>query len=106
MTEHRHVELKDQDISEETRDRFEILKKKYPEVFSLSSKDIVHTNLVTMHVDMGDSLPFVKNHTHYLLNITAGFNKKLRHWNMQGSSKKHQPLGQPNCHGTQEICTW
>ena len=57
MTEHHHVELKDQDISQETRDRFEILKIKYPEVFSLSSQDIGHTNLVTMHVDMGDSPP-------------------------------------------------
>ena len=57
MTEYCHVELKDQDISQETRDRSEILKKKYPEVFSLSNQDIGHTNLVTMHVDMGDSLP-------------------------------------------------
>ena len=46
-----------QDISQETRDRFEILKKKYPEVFSLSSQDIGHTNLATMHVDTGDSSP-------------------------------------------------
>ena len=57
VTEHCCVELKDQDISQETRDRFEMLKKKYPVVFSLSIQDIVHTNLVTMHVDMGDSPP-------------------------------------------------
>ena len=58
VTEHHcHVELKDQDISQETRDRFDRLKEKYHEVFSLNSQDIGHTNLVTMHVDMGDSPP-------------------------------------------------
>ena len=57
VTEHHCIELKDQDISQETANRFEILKRKYPEVFSLSSQDVGHTNLVTMHVDMGDSPP-------------------------------------------------
>ena len=33
-TEHHHVELKDQHISQETKDRFEELKKKDSEVFS------------------------------------------------------------------------
>ena len=61
VTEHCHVELKDQGISEETKDRFEKLKKQYPSIFSLSSQDIGCTNLVTMHVDMGDTLLFVKN---------------------------------------------
>ena len=49
VTEHYHVELKDQEISQETKDRFEKLKNQYPEVFSLSSQDIGHTNLLTMH---------------------------------------------------------
>ena len=57
VTEHHHVELKDQDISQETKDRFVKLKEKYPEVFSLNSQDIGHTSLVTMHVDTGDSPP-------------------------------------------------
>ena len=55
VTEHHCVELKDQEISEETKDRFEKLKKQYPNIFSLSSQDIGYTNLVTMHVDTGDS---------------------------------------------------
>ena len=33
VTEHHHVELKDQEISQETRERFEKLKSKYPKVF-------------------------------------------------------------------------
>ena len=33
------------------------LKKNTPKFFSLSSQDIAHTNLVTMHVDTGDSPP-------------------------------------------------
>ena len=57
VTEHHHVELKDQKISQETNDKFEKLKQQYPEVFSLSSQDIGCTNLVTMHVNMGDSPP-------------------------------------------------
>ena len=102
MTEHHCVELKDQDISQQTRDRFEILKKKYPEVFSLSSQDIGHTNLVTMHVDMGDSPPICQK----------PYTSPLKHysWVQQEietlEHKEHQPLDQPNYHGTQEVCTW
>ena len=33
VTEHRRVELKDQEISEQTRQKFEKLKGKYPKVF-------------------------------------------------------------------------
>ena len=40
VTEHCHVELKDQEISQETRERFEELERKYPKVFSTSSQDI------------------------------------------------------------------
>ena len=57
ITEHRCVELKDQEISNETKQRFEKLKGKYPKVFSVSSEDIGQTNLITMHVDMGDNPP-------------------------------------------------
>ena len=57
VTEHQRVELKDQNISEQTRQKFEKLKGKYPKVFSTSSEDIGRTNLVTMHVDTGDNPP-------------------------------------------------
>ena len=57
VTEHHCVELKDQEISQETKKRFEQLKEKYQKFFSVSSQDIGHTNLVTMHVDMGDNPP-------------------------------------------------
>ena len=57
VIEHCRVELKDQEISQETKDRFEKLKEQYPEVFLLSSQDIGCTNPVTMHFDMGDSPP-------------------------------------------------
>ena len=40
VTEHQRVELKDQEISEQTRQKFEKLKGKYPKVFSTSSEDI------------------------------------------------------------------
>ena len=57
VTEHPCVELKDQEISEETKQRFEKLKGKYPKVFSVNSGDIGQTSLVTMHVDTGDNPP-------------------------------------------------
>ena len=56
VTEHRCMELKDQNISEETK-KFEELKEKYPKVFSLKNEDIGCTQLVTMDIDTGDSLP-------------------------------------------------
>ena len=57
VTEHRRVELRDQDVPKETKQEFEKLKEDYPEVFSLNNQDIGHTQLVTMHVDTGDSPP-------------------------------------------------
>ena len=57
VTEHRRMELKDQNISEETKRKFEELKEKYPTVFSLNNEDIGCTQLVTMDIDMGDSPP-------------------------------------------------
>ena len=55
VTEQCCVELKHQEISQETKERFKKLKEKYPKVFSVSSQDIGHTHLVTMHVDTGDN---------------------------------------------------
>ena len=54
VTEHRRVELRDQDVPKETKQEFEKLKD-FPEVFSLNNQDIGHTQLVTMHVNTGDS---------------------------------------------------
>ena len=51
------MELKDQDISPCTRNRFEALKKECNELFLINNQDIVHTSLVAMHVDMEDSPP-------------------------------------------------
>ena len=56
-TEHSHVYLRDHNASEKTKQEFEELKAKYPEVFSINNEDIGHTKLVTMDVDMGDSPP-------------------------------------------------
>ena len=56
VTEHRCIELKDQNISEDTKRKFEELKEQFPEVFSLNNEDIGCTQLVTMDVDMGDNL--------------------------------------------------
>ena len=57
VTEHRHMELKDHDISEDTRRKFKELKVQFPKVFSLNNEDISCTQLVTMDIDTGDSPP-------------------------------------------------
>ena len=57
VTEHQRVELKDQEIFEQTKQTFEKLRGKYPKVFSTSCEDIGWTNLVTMHVDTGNNPP-------------------------------------------------
>ena len=51
------VELKDQDVSQEMKQKSAKLKEKYPKVFSLNSQDIGRTNLITMQVDTGDNPP-------------------------------------------------
>ena len=57
IIEHHRVELKDHDASEETKQQFEELKTKFPEVFSLNNEDMGCTQLVTMDIDTGDSPP-------------------------------------------------
>ena len=70
VTEHRYMELKDQNISEETKKKFEELKERYPKVFSLNKEDIGYIQLVTMDIDMGDksssmSKPYTLPLKHY-----------------------------------------
>ena len=57
VTELRCMELKDQNISEDTKRKFKELKEQFSKVFSLSNEDIGCTQLVTMDIDMGDSPP-------------------------------------------------
>ena len=57
---HQQVELKDHDATEETKQHFEELCQQFPEVFLTNNEDIGRTNLITMDIDTGDSLPSVK----------------------------------------------
>ena len=50
VTEHHCVELKDQEISQEMRERFEKFKRKYPKVFLVNSQDIGRTNKLWLFV--------------------------------------------------------
>ena len=88
------MELKGQEISQETKDRFGTLKQQYPEVFSLRTARIldVQTWLQCM-LAWEIALPVVKNLTLCLLSITAGFNRKLRHWSVQEASEKASAIG-------------
>ena len=107
VIEHHHVELKDQEISQETRERFEKLKEKYPKVFSVSSQDIGRTNLVTMHVDTGDNPPICQKLYTLPLKHYSWVQQEIKTLRTCGShQKEYQPLGQPNSCCTQEVSTW
>ena len=45
VTEHHHMELKDHNALEKTKQEFKELQTKYPEVFSLNNEDIGHTHV-------------------------------------------------------------
>ena len=102
VTEHHRVELKDQEISKETKERFEKLKEKYPKVFSVSIQDIGRRNLVTMHVDTGDNPPPICQKPY-----TLPLKHYIRTLEHAGVIKKSiSPWASPIVCGTQEICTW
>ena len=107
VTEHQRVELRDQDVPEETKLEFEKLKADYPEVFSLNNQDIGHTQLVTMHVDTGDSPPICQKPLHFTfktlqLGTTGGRDPRESRYHQ----KEPQSMGQSNCCCSQEIHTW
>ena len=57
----RKVKLEDADITEETREKFEEMCDRHPEVFSKNNKDIGRITLIEMEIDTGDSLPIAQN---------------------------------------------
>ena len=93
VTEHHHLELKDQQISQKTRERFKELKGKYPKVFSTSSQDIARTNLVTMHVDTGDNPPICQKPYTLPLKHYSWVQQEIKHLSMQESSRRASALG-------------
>ena len=50
---HRNADLQDVEVS----DKFHELCSKYPQIFTYVSGEFGHTDLVTMDMDMGGSLP-------------------------------------------------
>ena len=86
--EHWKVELKDHDAPEETKQQFEELKAKYPEVFSLNNKDIRHTQLVTMDIDMGNSPPVCQKLYTLLLKHYSWVQQKIETLEQAGVIKK------------------
>ena len=56
---HRRLELKDHNVSADTKKHFEELCSQFPEVFSTNNEEIGCTNLITMDIDNSDSLPSV-----------------------------------------------
>ena len=73
---HRRVELKDHNATEETKKCFEELCQQFPEVFSTNNEDIGRTNLITMEIDTGDSLPSAKKPYTLPSNTMNGYNKR------------------------------
>ena len=84
VTEHCCVELKDQDISQETEKN---------QVFSVSSQDIGHTNLVTMHVDTGDNPPICQKPYTLPLKHYSWVQQEIKTLEWVESSKRASALG-------------
>ena len=83
---HWQVELKDHDAMEETKQCFEELCKQFPKVFSTSSEDIGRTNLITMDIDAGDSLPSAKKPYTLPLKHYEWVQQEIKAWSKQESS--------------------
>ena len=100
------MELRDQDVPKETKQEFEKLKEDYPEVFSLNNQDISHTQLVTMHVDTGDSPPICQKPYTLPLKHYSCVQQEIETLEQTGIIKRSQSMGQSNCCCSQEIQTW
>ena len=60
-----------------------------------------------MHVDTGDNPPICQKLYTLPLKHYSWVQQEIETLECRGShQEKHQPLGQPNCSGTQEVCTW
>ena len=104
---HRRVELKEHNVSVETKKRFEEFYQQFPEVFPMNNEDISRTNLITMDIDTGDSPPSAKEALYTGTQIqqlgTTGDRE------LSASRDHHQKcltMDQSYCCGPQEVCTW
>ena len=94
-------------MPEETKLEFEKLKADYPEVFSLNNQDIGCTQLVTMHVDTGDSPPICQKPYTLPLKHYSWVQQEVKTLReSRYHQKEPQSMGQSNCCCSQEIRTW
>ena len=108
VTEHRRVELRDQDVSEKTKREFDKLKEDYPEgLFFKQSGYWSYTISYNACRHWGLTPPSVKKPYHFTfktlqLGTTGGRDPRAsRH-----HQKEPQSMGQSNCCCSQEIRTW
>ena len=94
-------------MPEATRQEFEKLKEDFPEVFSLNNQDIGHTQLVTMHVNTGDSPPHLSKTLYFTFKaLQLGTTRDRDSRASRHHQKEPQSMGQSNCCCPQEIRTW
>ena len=95
------MELKDHNVSQETKQHFEELKTNYPELFSFSNEDNGCTQLVTMDIDTGGpstSVPKTIHPSSQTLYLGSTGNRDIRTgWTHQ---EEHQPMDQSYHHYT------
>ena len=102
---HRRVEFKDHNASADMKKHFEDLCHQFPEVFSTNSKDIGHTNLITMDIDTGDSPPSVKKPYTPPLKHYDWVQQEIEFGKSRHHHKKCFPMGQPCHHGSKGVST-
>ena len=63
ITTHRKVNLQDAQVSARYKEQSRLLCKEFEDIYSKDSTDIGKTPLITMDIDTGDILQYVRNHT-------------------------------------------
>ena len=90
------MELRDQDVPKKTKQEFKKLKEDFPEVFSLNNQDIGCTQLVTMHVNTGDSPPICQKPYTLPLKYYSWVQQEIKTLEQAGIIKKSlSPLASP-----------
>ena len=101
------MELRDQDVSKETKQEFEKLKEDYPEVFSLNNQDICRTQLgyyACRYRELTSHLSKTLYFTFKVLQLGTTGDRDPRV--SRHHQKEPQSMGQSDCCCSQEIWTW
>ena len=93
------MQLQDQDITTDIRQRFQELCEEYGEAFSKNNEDISRTKLVKMDIDTGNSPPVSSRPYTLPLKHYEWVQREIESLECAGViTKKYVQMGEPNSH--------